>query len=81
MVTRSDFELDALKSRISRKIEPVSMPAHTAYPIRNGSRISIVVDGMEHPLHPIDVANIARAWNNALSGAYTAIMQEHGHED
>lgn len=73
--------MDALKSRISRKIEPVTMPAHAAYPIRDGSLISIIVDGIEYPLHPIDVANIARAWNNALSGAYTAIMQEHGHED
>lgn len=72
--------MDALKSRISRKIEPVVMPEHAAYPTRRGGKIYMVVDGVELELHPMAALNILRAWQNAVGGAYVHQMMENDHD-
>ncbi|MGN8022243.1 hypothetical protein ACTJJ7_16190 [Phyllobacterium sp. 22229] len=62
--------MDALKARISRKIEPAKVPEHAAYPSRRGSKIFLMVDGSEIELHPLAALNILRAWQDAIGGAY-----------
>lgn len=62
--------MDALKSRICQKIEPVKVPEHAAYPSRRGSKIFLVVNGSEIELHPLAALNILRAWQDAIGGAY-----------